>query len=1751
MAITFVQGPSTTFNRNYSAASVSTLAVTYHAAVTSGNCLVACVSWSTATGTVTSVKDNVNNTNFTLAGTLRQGNGITAGVYYLATATAAGTPVVTLTMSAAEPNCEIVVAEVSGLGTTISLDVAISATAATANANPGSLVTTQANDFLLSYAAVTSTCTAGTASWTFTQLNTTSNGFQYRIVTSTGTYPDSFTSAGGGYSAAAMALYAGTSTQSLTPVGYANAQAFGNPALTGGTQTLTATGFANAQGFGNPTLTGGSVSAQATLCYHINSEMECVLSPTQANPVFTLPIPQAGGSGSGNCLIVGFQCNSAATIASVKDSAGNNFTQIATWTNATNAKRAALYYLPNCTSGLTAVNVSLTMAATVKSYWHGFLQEWYNMTTTPLDGQSSSSTSLSAGSFTPTTNGDLILYWGLNLSNNTSGSAFNGTSITAGSGFTLIAADLQVGHCTQSQIQTTAGAINPACTTSGSATWGSFAAAFKSANLGTPPTTTASYIYGIQHVSLTGGVSVSGNRVINTLQFPCRGNLLVCAYQAFTTTVSSITDSLSNSWVVPTVVTNVPWGGGYVQNCYVTNASTSPTLGSLTFTATTGTGYDCIALYDIKNGGVFDTQTSNTGNLSTNINLASNTITPSTTGGIVICNVCIDFNTINGLATPSTYLFDSIVNSLDSNNTGTNGTLPTPMDEDGGYGHVYPTSTSALNWSWSLNYSGVAGGGSSGAAFWTGVASSWKGPVLAQNLTPTGFTSANAFGTATVTPGSVSVSPAGLANVNAFGAATITPGPVALAPVGFFSANAFGNPTLTLGPVNLSPAGFANTQAFGNPAVSTSDITISPSGIASTNAFGSPTLGITLSPTGLSNIQAFGSPTVTPGTTNLTPVGIATTNAFGIPEFSFVISATGIISTNAFGATAVTSIYAISVSGLPSLIAFGTQIVTPSNTISPTGIPNTNVFGSAAVTPGVVQLSPIGIALSNAFGSTTVTPVAITLSPAGIASTNLFGTPAVSLGDIVTLAPNGIGSTNAFGFPTITLTGITQNTTPAGIGSANAFGFPSVSYGAIWISNGADAGGSGSYVPSTQSVQYIHNNFAATGDTIIIPNGTYGWSSGVSITKAINLQGQSAGSVTITDNLTGTLINIVPTALGNISVSNLIINEGSVGSRNAQHYIYVNYVATSTQPVLVFNNTFNVITGDSQILSMILWSQNGGVLYNNTFYGGNNTVNIVSIAEAIQFKNPTFDVWASLSTMGASGDPSGTFNTYVEDNTFTGCLQTATDCDDGSRTVIRHNTFVSSVCASHGYDTSPLGNRHWEFYNNLYQYPYATNDPNAPNIANGYIIMRGGTGVITGNTFQPFNSQNWGTGGSVGRPAIDWLSDSVTQIRCYSTYPIPRAVGQGWNGGSGTYNETNSWGSEWSTKVGYFTDPAYVWGNLIDTTHQSNFGTGGVNNYGYLNNVGCPGGFTSQMFIVLGQDFFFSSTSSGAKPGWSPYTYPHPLRSALPQGNITPSGIPSTNAFGAPTISRSTIALSPSGIANVNAFGAATVLSIHTLSPSSIPVTNAFGTPSISSISLVVAPSGIASTNAFGFPSLSSSATQFVNPAGIASTNLIGFPSILRGTIIISPAGIASTLVFGTAAISNPLTPIGIPNASVFGSPSVSLGEPPVPVIPTTIWETGPILVPAYAGQTQKQHIQTPLWLQYQATYKVSGVSSSVQSTSNQPTYSQREEGPWAMIPYASLYPQTSQPTTDVVPPPLKMTDIFKAQQTWPLPQDG
>jgi hypothetical protein len=192
--------------------------------------------------------------------------------------------------------------------------------------------------------------------------------------------------------------------------------------------------------------------AVPTLVQHVATGMD-------RYPINTLTIQLPNPARAGNCLVLGVQFNSAGSVASITDDKGNNWIAGPTATNASLSKRMNLYYALNAIAGTKTIRVNFNGLSSTPAFPQGVVSEFYNVATAnAFDGSAASSTSRIAGTITTTAPGDLIYEWGASLSSsNINGGGFNGTSITAGAGFTLLSADLQVGSGDQYQIQSTAG----------------------------------------------------------------------------------------------------------------------------------------------------------------------------------------------------------------------------------------------------------------------------------------------------------------------------------------------------------------------------------------------------------------------------------------------------------------------------------------------------------------------------------------------------------------------------------------------------------------------------------------------------------------------------------------------------------------------------------------------------------------------------------------------------------------------------------------------------------------------------------------------------------------------------------------------------------------------------------------------------------------------------------------------------------------------------------------------------------------------------------------------------------------------------------------------------------------------------------------------------------------------------------------------------------------------------------------------
>jgi hypothetical protein len=394
---------------------------------------------------------------------------------------------------------------------------------------------------------------------------------------------------------------------------------------------------------------------------------------------------------------------------------------------------------------------------------------------------------------------------------------------------------------------------------------------------------------------------------------------------------------------------------------------------------------------------------------------------------------------------------------------------------------------------------------------------------------------------------------------------------------------------------------------------------------------------------------------------------------------------------------------------------------------------------------------------------------------------------------------------------------------------------------------------------STPDVQTAVNS-ASNGDTVVIPNGSCTWTSGITTSKQITISGQTKGRVLITHSAgSGDLLAITTGSSFSTVVSNLNFLPGSGTGR----YMVI---GGSGKPPLIHDNYFNL--PDFQLVHAIHYERyGGGVIHHNTFEsltasGTSGSSGAGSGGLAIKDQSSGVS-WSTASTMGAA-DITGTANIYIEDNTFNNIYLQAIDCDDNARTVIRRNTFNDSGFVCHGADTSTYGARHTEVYDNTFVFHTSGSigPITYPLNLNWWWYVRGGTGIVTGNVMPNITSTTWGAKAAVNF-IVQQLRRNAGPNACCNTYACLHQVGQSHNGTSLT------------------TDPVYIWGNSGSGTPESP----GLQDY---NPNECPGNNTTAQFVQLGRDYVVGS----AKPGYTKYTYPHPLASAGPgPAPAPPSGL--------------------------------------------------------------------------------------------------------------------------------------------------------------------------------------------------------------------------------------------------------------------
>ncbi len=363
---------------------------------------------------------------------------------------------------------------------------------------------------------------------------------------------------------------------------------------------------------------------------------------------------------------------------------------------------------------------------------------------------------------------------------------------------------------------------------------------------------------------------------------------------------------------------------------------------------------------------------------------------------------------------------------------------------------------------------------------------------------------------------------------------------------------------------------------------------------------------------------------------------------------------------------------------------------------------------------------------------------------------------------------------------------------------------------------------------------------AAAGDTVVIPACASGvsWTTTLTVSKGITLQGQGIGQTVLIDNVPkgnsscggaapmlsvsgSTFFRVTGFTLQGSAPDTYVCQPGHLTISGSSQSFRVDHIAFANQ------QTVGIRTSGT------LW----GVIDHCAFQGGHKN--------GILVENSGYgdSSWASPTNLGSQQF------IFVETNTFTDPSAVgagAIDVDGGGRVVFRYNT--ASFIATHGTETSGRfrGVRAFEIYNNTF-----TAVQNSQYTA---IFIRGGTGVVYNNAFN-----NSGTNNYVARIIVDNYRDHQPYTpwgQCDGTssydqnsqtgYACIDQVGRGVGGMlSGNPATPASWPNQ-------AREPMYQWGNT------------GAGNQSIVSHAA---------HIQPGRDYYDNTNM----PGYTAYPYPHPL----------------------------------------------------------------------------------------------------------------------------------------------------------------------------------------------------------------------------------------------------------------------------------
>jgi hypothetical protein len=481
--------------------------------------------------------------------------------------------------------------------------------------------------------------------------------------------------------------------------------------LTNGTAYTFTVAAMNAVGTGPASLPSSPVTPAVPIPTLAQSRAFGALSQGRGLSSTNFTIRLQNQVGAGNCVVLIVDYSNGITVSSITDDASNSWstTPAVSASAGSGLNKTEAYVLQNSTAG--ARNFTVTFSAAENNV-HFILLEYYNVATSGAVGVTTGSTTaraptISTSAITPTA-GSLVLHYSMdNAAQIGEPGTVTVTSFTAGTGWTLEAADYASGNSggpvdmSFFVLQTSiapGGSIAPTVTTTGTNTVNSIALELMAASAGTAP------LAGIRVLRMQDYLNANINVPTWSEPFPSSGNLLA-VFDSNGDITSAISDSNSNAWAMPVRGVN----SDICSLNYAKNPTTGPTL--VMHWPITGTGQNTtVTAYDIAGADTVNpyVQSVTSGPSAINGPFTSQpVITPQRENGVVLV-VCGDgIGPITALTQPAGayYLSDNYPGETDQDT----------IDNADGYAvYYYGTSLATQDYGWDIH----TGGNSANATGW-------------------------------------------------------------------------------------------------------------------------------------------------------------------------------------------------------------------------------------------------------------------------------------------------------------------------------------------------------------------------------------------------------------------------------------------------------------------------------------------------------------------------------------------------------------------------------------------------------------------------------------------------------------------------------------------------------------------------------------------------------------------------------------------------------------------------------------------------------------------------------------------------------------------------------------------------------------------------------------------------------------------------------------------------------------------------